>query len=261
MIRIYMFDFLRKLNPLAKQKTPKHLEEVDWKGFEDKLNIGIRNRVVFTRALRHSSMVSNLKENNIKETSNERLEFLGDAVLNLLMAEFLYNKYPNKPEGELTKMRSALVSRKMLAEKARQIDLGRFLILSNGEERNGGRQKTSILSNAMEAVVGAIYIDNGKDSTTNILFNNIFSDYEDILDREISKNYKGELLEYFQKYYKEVPFYRIRREEGPDHSKVYTMEVVFREKVVGVGRGHNKKIAEQKAAKEALKFINERKPV
>ena len=225
---------------------------VDWNAFEKLIGYRIQDRQLFREALRHRSHLSCSEPELLK--SNERLEFLGDAVVNFCVGEFVCSEYPDAPEGELTKMRSTLVSREFMAKKGRQIGIGEFMLLGEGEERSGGRNKDSILSNALEALIGAIYLDSGMKPVREFLNYTLLSDYKKILKTE-GANYKGDLLEYLQKKHLPAPKYVTKKETGPDHKRTYTVAVHVGDETFGVGRGKSKKAAEQDAAKSALEKI------
>lgn len=213
----------------------------------------IKDSRILQQAFRHASYPSCSQDNGLP--SNERLEFLGDAVLDLIMREFLYLRYPLKNEGALTKIRSVLASKPVLAQKAKELDLGAFLLLSPGEEKSGGRQKDSILANTLESLIGALYLDVGLTPVRGFVLK-IFSGSWESLPRESQRrNFKGDLLEYCQKEYKRVPSYRLTKQEGAEHRRRYTIEVRVMGKRWGVGKGYSKKQAEQRAAERALKKI------
>jgi len=190
--------------------------------------------------------------------SNERLEFLGDSIINFIVSQYLYNKYPNYPEGELTKIRAKVVCESSLAFAARKIDLGNYLLLGKGEEATGGRDRDSILADASEALVGAIYMDSDF-STTNKL---LLEKFETDLVYAIAKgalfiDYKTELQEHLHKKTKSKIEYKVVKEVGPDHNKIFYIDVIVDNKIVGKGSGRNKKEAEQMAAKDALLIMGE----
>ncbi len=182
---------------------------------------------------------------------NERLEFLGDAVLNLALSDMLLKIYPDLPEGRLSKIRAGQVNEKKLASLSLQLGLGDYLLLGKGEERTGGREKISLLADTFEAVLGAIYLDGGFSSAlifVDRLFRSQFS-----VDHDLSsQDYKTLLQEYCQGKLKTVPHYRVFREEGPDHKKIFFVEVTIQDRIVSSGKGRTKKEAQQKAAEKAL---------
>ena len=243
----YFIVFPRKYRADA----PK--DYVNWSALENRLRHKISNKDIFLEALRHRSHP--LCSGTSPELSNERLEFLGDALVNFHVGSFLFKKFPDAPEGDLTKMRSILVSREFLAKKGKQLGLGAFLTLGEGEEKSGGRTKDSILSNTVEAVIGALYIDGGHEATELFIKKVILRDYEIALQYE-GQNYKGDLLEYMQKKHMPIPKFVTKNEAGPDHKKTYTVAVQAGNRTLGTGKGKSKKIAEQEAARFALKKIN-----
>jgi len=184
---------------------------------------------------------------------NERLEFLGDAVLNVLVAEHLYHTFPDKREGDLTKMKSRIVSRVALAEKAREFELGQYLLLGPGEEHCGGRSRTSIIADGFEALLGAMYLDGGAEAVKCFLLRHLLNDLERIISAEEHANYKSRLLEHCQGLGRGKPLYRVSRETGPDHEKEFTVVVEIENAIKGRGVGRTKREAEQRAAREALK--------
>lgn len=206
------------------------------------------------QALKHRSVLPALSERRVD--SNERLELLGDAVLGIVVTEFLYTAYPEKEEGELTSMKSLLVSRKVLARVANKLGLGKFVFLSEAEVRSGGRSRPSIVADALEATIGAIYLDGGLDAARSFILHRVLNNYEAILNEDVYKNFKSILLEYSQSRNLGAPFYIIRSEDGPDHNKMFTVEVRIQNKPIGVGIGNSKKRAEQKAAQDALEKLD-----
>lgn len=215
------------------------------------LNYFFKNEDLLITALTHSSYAN---ENKLGvEDYNERLEFLGDTVLGLIVSQYLYKKYPHFPEGELTKIRAKVVCESSLAKAAEKLDLGKYLLLGKGEEATGGRSRESILADASEAITGAIYMDSDFE-TVNIL---LLEKFElDIVHAVFKGNlfidYKTELQEILQKTNKSRLQYLVYKEEGPDHNKVFYMNVIVNEVIIGTGVGRNKKESEQAAAKDAL---------
>jgi len=203
------------------------------------------------RALTHKSYAN---ENRLTE-DNERMEFLGDSVLNLVVSELLMNALPGASEGELSRIRAAVVSEPSLAAVAREIGLGEFLRVGRGEEQTGGRDKDSLLADSLEALVASLYLDGGIDRAG--AFINRF--FKDTIDRVRTAggtaDHKTELQEICQERLKTLPEYRVASESGPDHRKEFTIELSIRGEVYGRGIGRNKKEAEQRAAKEALERL------
>jgi ribonuclease-3 len=211
----------------------------------------IKNDYIFIKALTHSSFVE-LSSANLK--SNERLEYLGDSVLGLIVSEYLFKIFPDKDEGFLTKIRTHLVNRNALALAAENIGLVNFLFLSESLKDTPSALKT-IISNAMEALIGAIYMDGGLNKTKSFIEKYIVT--PNVTDGSflIDDNYKSQLLEYTQSLKLPNPHYRLIKEEGPEHNKKFTVEAVIGEKAYGEGHGKNKKKAEQESAREALAAI------
>lgn len=202
-------------------------------------------------ALTHRSAL-NEKGSNIAQ-SNERLEFLGDAVLELVATEFLYAKFPQEPEGTLTAYRSALVKTTSLATVAETLGLGDRLKMSKGEESTGGRNNPSLLADTLEAVIGGLYLDQGYDTCVKFLHEHLFTSLDTILEQRLYKDPKSELQEKVQSQGFETPIYEVISETGPDHSKEFTVAVCVGTTVAGQGMGKSKQQAQQAAAQEALK--------
>jgi ribonuclease III len=228
--------------------------------FEKKIGIKFNDINLLRRALTHTSYSAehslenkNLSELELKQNicldNNERLEFLGDAVLSMVISSYLYNKYPFWREGDLTKYRAKLISRDTCYNLAKQIGIGEFLFLGVGEEKTGGRDKFSNLANVFEALLGAIYLDKGLEVSTNFLI-----DYLEKLELNdfFCEDYKSQLQEKIQKKYKVAPTYEIVEEKGPAHNKIFVVIVKIDNKILGTGVGNNKKQAQQFAAKDAL---------
>lgn len=205
------------------------------------------------RALVHRSFAYETGKEAVD--SNERLEFLGDAVLNLVVTEYLYRSFPDKREGELTQTKSLTVCKAVLAKIARRLGLGRYVKLSPGEEQSGGRQRASIVADAYEALLGAVYLDGGVKPASRLIEENILDDLESIIADEEHTNYKSFLLEYSQGQGKGHPQYEVCLEEGPEHEKLFTVEVRIEGQRLGEGNGRSKKEAEQRAAKMATERL------
>lgn len=220
------------------------------------LNYFFNDLELLETALTHSSYAN---ENNMHISKcNERLEFLGDTVINLVVSQYLYNKYPFYPEGELTKIRAKVVCERSLAYAARNIDLGKYLFLGKGEESTGGRQRDSILADASESVTGAIFLDSNFDTVNEFLLTNFESDIvQAVAKGDLFIDYKTELQEKIQKVSRGKLEYIVAKEEGPDHNKLFYMDVCIDNQPIGSGIGRNKKDAEQMAAKEALILMEE----
>ena len=219
--------------------------------FENEIGYFFNNKELLMLALTHSSYVNDRKMD--KNLCNERLEFLGDAILEMTSSEFLYSEYPEKDEGELTKLRASLVSETPLAAVAGEIGLGEYLYLGHGEERTGGRTRYSVTSDAVEAVIGAIYLDGGIEPARTFVRKYILNDIE---NKKLFHDSKTVLQEIVQKYHRGILTYRLVKEEGPDHDKNYGMNALIDEKIIGYGEGRTKKAAEQQAAYSAIKSLN-----
>lgn len=206
---------------------------------------------LLTEALTHSSYAH---EQHKKMKYNERLEFLGDAVLSIVVSDYIYRHCPELPEGELTKLRASLVCEKSLFDFARTIDLGSYLLLSNGERRNGGAKRPSIVSDAFEALIAAIYLDGGMEPAREHILRFIIPEIEHHKNHSF-KDYKTALQEIIQKNPGERLEYRLVGSSGPDHDKHFKVEVLLNSNVIGRGGGRSKKEAEQQAAREALELM------
>jgi len=219
------------------------------KALLQKLGLKFKNVDLLELSLTHRSYVHEKKMS--LEKSNERLEFLGDAVLGVCISEMLVRAFPNEDEGTLSKRRAALVNQKQLAKLAETVDLGAALKLGKGEEKTGGRKKKSLLCDAFEAVVGALYLDQGLANTQKFL-ERIFVDLlPDSQKLEASQDYKTKLQEYFQSRFRKSPRYTVVKESGPDHSKVFEVKIEFGGDVLANGQGTSKRSAEQDAARQA----------
>lgn len=220
---------------------------------EKSLKYTFKNKELLSTALTHSSY-SNEKKKGTE--SNERLEFLGDSVLSIITSEYLFKEYRHQPEGELTKLRAALVCEKSLCEISRELGIGECLKLGHGEEHTGGRQRPSILADAFEAMLAAIYLDSGMESARSFVLPFIKEKLKNI-DSTSALDYKTTLQEIIQQNPEEQLEYRLTGESGPDHDKRFEVEVLLNSNIIGRGEGHSKKAAEQAAAKEALKLMGE----
>ncbi len=214
---------------------------------EDKIGYHFNDKTLLKQAVTHSSFANELKIN--RQCHYERLEFLGDAVLELVSSNFLFEKHPEMQEGQLTKMRASMVCEPALAFCAKDLHLEEYIQLGKGEEATGGRHRDSIISDVMEAVIGAIFIDGGMEQARAYIDRFILSDLE---DKQLFFDSKTNLQEYVQGTLKEDVSYRLISEEGPQHDKVFSVEVLIGDTVYGSGEGRTKKSAEQQAAYEAL---------
>lgn len=219
--------------------------------FEEKIGYTFKNKNLLHEALSHSSYANECKKGR---NSNERLEFLGDSVLSIVISEHLFNHFKHLPEGDLTKIRASLVCEKALFEFSKQISLGEFILLGKGEENTGGRTRPSIVSDAFEAVIAAVFLDGGMEAAREYVLGFIPKD----LDKNSAKklqDYKTILQEIIQRNPEEKVEYVLRSQSGPDHDRHFVVEVCLNTNIIGHGEGHSKKQAEQQAAKEALKLM------
>ena len=219
---------------------------------QNKIGYQFKNPALLNEALTHSSYANEHKSQHIKY--NERLEFLGDSVLSIVVSDYIYKNCPELPEGELTKLRASLVCEKSLYEFAKKIDLGNYLILSKGERNNGGADRPSILSDAFEALIAAIYIDGGITPASKHILNFVIPAIKNSKKKKIN-DYKTTLQEIIQKNPGEKLEYVLVKESGPDHNKHFVVEVHLNSNVIGKGGGRSKKEAEQQAAREALELM------
>jgi ribonuclease-3 len=233
--------------------------QIHFSELEKTINYCFKNKDLLCEALTHSSYANEIKAKKPNVRCNERLEFLGDSVLSVIVSEHIFKKYSDVPEGELTQTRAALVQSQALAMYARSISLGDYLFLGHGEEKSNGRERQSTLENAFEALLAAIYLDAGKDG-----FAEIRKFLVPIVDKELSKNlssfsgdFKTELQQLIQQAEGDFLEYVVIGESGPDHKKIFEVEARLNSNVIGSGKGSSKREAEQNAAKEALRLFGE----
>jgi ribonuclease-3 len=225
----------------------------DWNDCQRNLGVSFKSESLLKQAFVHSSY---LNENpSFALPSNERLEFLGDAILGLIAAEKLYREFPELPEGELTTIRASLVCRETLAKLASLLKLGEYLLLGQGEEASGGRTRQSNMANALEALIGAIYLDRGLAKTREFVLRQLEPALETIRAGKMTPNYKALLQEFIQGEKKSPPIYHLVESSGPDHDKQFTVEVLIESDVLGQGRGKSKKAAEVEAARSAWRKL------
>jgi ribonuclease-3 len=220
---------------------------------EAKLGYTFRNKEFLREALTHTTYVNEHKDLALKD--NQRLEFLGDTVINSIITRRLFMQFPDEKEGPLTKKRAELISEGALSRIARYLGLGKFLYLGKGEEMDGGRKKSSLLADAYEAVVGATFLDSSFDVTSRVVehhYENALGTFEDVSITD----YKSLLLEYCQSQFRVLPKITFIDEKGPDHDKEFEANVILNDKVIGLGKGKNKKQAAQLACKEALRLLD-----
>jgi ribonuclease-3 len=223
---------------------------IDLRGLEGRIGHQIRRTGLFIEALLHRSYLQSQDLKGLK--SNERLEFLGDSILNLIVGEYLYAQYPDAEEGDLTKMRSRLVSRKALAAYARELNIEEFMFVSSSAAQSLERGSDSMLADAYEAIIAAIYLDSGYKAAKKFVERQVLGALKSGVVRTADENYKSLLLEHAQAHGLGVPKYFIVKEEGPDHDRIFTVEVIVGDERSGIGVGKTKKEAEQSAAMMAL---------
>ena len=221
------------------------------KDLEAAIGYRFKNIMLLQNALTHSSYANEHWHNSLK--SNERLEFLGDSVLGMVVAEYLYQTFPNRPEGDLTRMRADMVCETALAKIAEELDLGSHLLLGNGEEQSGGRKRPSILADAVESVIAASFLDGGMAAAESFIRKFVLCNVP--ADKPANVDYKTALQELVQRESGQVLAYRLVGEEGPDHNKRFFVEVTLNGKSVGQGSGRSKKEAEQMSAKAAIELL------
>ncbi|MBD3363082.1 ribonuclease III [Candidatus Dojkabacteria bacterium] len=227
-------------------------EEKKLKKLEQSLEIEFKDIKLLKNALIHRSY---LNEANQKDelSNNERLEFLGDAVLELIVTEYLFIQYPKRPEGDLTSFRAATVKTETLAQVSRELDLGKYLYISKGEDLTHGRSKPYILANTFEALLGAIYEDQGYEKAKEFVYNKLIPKIKNIVKYRLDIDNKSKLQEISQEILHITPVYKLVKAEGPDHNKTFVMKIVIGERTFEKGTGKSKQEAEQDAAKSALK--------
>ena len=222
--------------------------------FEEKIGVNFKDKNLLRQAFTHRSY---LNENpSLALEQNERLEFLGDAVLELAITEYLYKKYPQKTEGEMTALRAALVNAVALSEVANNLNIGDFLLLSKGEAKSLGKARQYILANAFEALIGAIYLNGGYEETFDFLEKNLFGKIEEVIEKKLWIDAKSLFQEKAQELESVTPAYKVLAESGPDHEKVFTVGVFLGDELITDGYGASKQEAEQDAARKALKAKN-----
>ncbi len=221
---------------------------------EELIGVSFNNKKLLENAFIHRSY---LNENKLfRHCSNEKLEFLGDSVLSLITSIYLYQKYPELHEGEYTNIKAVIVKTESLYKMAEKLQLGQYLYLSKGEKRNNGRKNQSILADCFEALIAAIFLDQGFESTQRFIAKFLFGkELDDIVKNRLYSSSKNTLQEYLQGRYKKLPDYRIITESGPEHKKKYSICVFLRNKKIGYGMGKSKKEAEEKAALDALQKL------
>lgn len=226
------------------------MEQVNTGELAKALGIEIQNPAFFQEALTHRSYLN--ENRGYKYPHNERLEFLGDAVLELAVTEFLFEKYPQKPEGELTNLRAALVNGEMLGTIGKEIGLDTFLLMSRGEAKDTGRARNYLVANAMEAIIGALYKDQGYEGAKSFIEKNIFTKLETVITEGLFTDAKSHFQEKAQEHTGITPNYRILKESGPDHDRSFVAGVYIEDELIAEGEGTSKQEAQRAAAKNAL---------
>jgi ribonuclease III len=213
------------------------------------LNLNFKDKTLLNTAFTHRSYLNEAGKNQI---SNERLEFFGDAILSFLISKYLFNTYTDQPEGILTNLRSTIVKTETLSQIALDLNLGKYLFLSHGEEKGGGRTNPSLLADTFEAFLAAIYLDQGLEVTENFLKAKLFPKISNVFNNELFSDFKSKLQEVVQLTSSEPPFYQVVKTEGPDHAKKFWVTVVIDKKTQEIGTGKSKQEAEQEAARLTL---------
>lgn len=212
------------------------------------------DQTILKSAITHRSYLNEHKE--AIWAHNERLEFLGDAVLELVVTDYLYKKYPEKPEGELTAVRAALVNTISLADASEKMGVNEFLLMSKGEAKDVGRARQYILANTFEACVGALYIDQGYEVAATFIANHLFMKTDDIVEKRLWQDPKSRFQELAQEHESVTPSYQVTKQEGPDHDRVFTIAVLLKSEKIAEGQGRSKQEAEQQAAEHAIAARN-----
>ena len=227
---------------------------IQFSDFEKKTKIVFKNKDLLKQAFIHRSYIN--ENTGTSLSHNERLEFLGDAVLELIVTDFLYKKYPNYTEGELTALRSALVNAVIISEIATDIGMNDYLLLSKGEAKDNGKARQYILANTYEAYVGAIYLDQEYNAVNKFVSESLLPKTEEIVNKKLWRDAKSLVQEKAQEFVNFTPAYRVLSESGPDHDKHFTVGIYFGSNLIAEGKGKSKQEAEQKAAEAALKIKN-----
>jgi ribonuclease III len=259
-----MFRFLKTLKRFIphvrikqdREEVYEAIANIDFKTLQDSIDYEIINKRIFVNALTHRSFLKSKSLDGLKFTSNERLEYLGDAILDSVVAEYLYKNFPESEEGDLTKFRSVLVNQRFLAERAKVIHLQNYLLAAPAALKSIEEGYDTILSDAYESLVGAIFLDRGYDAAKDFLNKQIFKKLDVQWLNQFDENYKSKFLEYTQANTDFIPEYKVKSAEGPEHNKLFTVEVLINSRALGIGKGRTKKQAEQEAASNALKNLD-----
>lgn len=227
---------------------------IDFSNFENKTGVVFKNKKLLEQAFIHRSYIN--ENGGTKLSHNERLEFLGDAVIELIVTDYLYRTYPNYNEGSLTAFRSALVNAVTMSEVATEIGMNDFLLMSKGEARDVGKARSYILANTYEAYTGAVYLDAGYEKAKFFIEDTLIVKMDKIISKKLWRDAKSLVQEKAQEYLNVTPSYRVLHESGPDHDKNFTAGIFFGEDRIAEGKGHSKQEAEQSAARNALEIKN-----
>ncbi|OGI68321.1 ribonuclease III [Candidatus Nomurabacteria bacterium RIFCSPHIGHO2_01_FULL_42_15] len=227
---------------------------MDFSNFEKKTKITFKDKKLLEQAFIHRSYIN--ENPGTRLSHNERLEFLGDAILELIVTDFLYKKYPSYTEGELTALRSALVNAVIISEIASNIGMNEYLLLSKGEAKDNGKARSYILANTYEAYIGALYLDQGIEVVGKFVHKTILPKTEEIVSKKLWRDAKSLVQEKAQEFVNFTPAYKVLHESGPDHDKHFTIGIYFGSNMIAEGKGQSKQEAEQKAAEAALKVKN-----
>lgn len=222
----------------------------EFEKFEESIGVTFKDKSLLKKAFTHRSYLNENVAAGLKH--NERLEFLGDAVLELVVTDYLYKTYPDKPEGDLTAYRSSLVNTISISEAATQLNMNDYLLLSKGEAKDTGKARQYILANTFESVIGALYLDQGYTVASKFVAMSLFDKLQKIIDKKLYKDAKSFVQELSQEHYSVTPTYEVLHESGPDHDKNFEVGVYFAEDLIGRGKGKSKQEAEQSAARDAL---------
>lgn len=227
---------------------------IQFSDFEKKINVSFKNKDLLKQAFIHRSYIN--ENNGTGLSHNERLEFLGDAVLEIIVTDFLFKKYPTYTEGELTALRSALVNAIIVSLIASEIGMNDYLLLSKGESKDNGKARQYILANTYEALIGAIYLDQGYDIAEKFITKTLLPHTEEIVAKKLWRDAKSLVQEKAQEFVGVTPQYKVLHENGPDHDKYFTVGIYFGNDLIAEGKGKSKQESEQKAAENALKVKN-----
>ncbi len=238
----------------VEEKLAARIRPEDYKELYKRLGYRFRDHTLLRQALTHRSFMNEVADPEIED--NEKLEFLGDSVLGLVISDFLYRTFPRFHEGDLSRVKSHVVSEPFLALIAKELDLGSFLLLGKGEAASGGHEKNSLLSDCYEAVIAAVYLDGGIRAAREFLLYCFQERVETLIENQHILDHKSLLQEHAQELFNCIPRYRLRRIIGPDHDKTFEIELRIKQDVFSIGTGKNKKEAEQSAAKAALTKLN-----